>query len=237
MQAKISAGQLAREIGESQAFAIESRFGTLDTNFYVFRVNYAELKALLSTTQTAELMFKYEETNRILQELTRLLHNFLASARSLVDHTRAVMKEWYGGTELHYEYTQEIQKRIISKELPGFIEELRNYALHYRLPVTTATVKVWYDPATSQQRENASLILEKPILLQWSGWTAKGKRFLLNADKEIRIETLVDQYFQDIQNLHQWISASLQNEHKELLKWLEEKRVQLEKALDLNKSV
>jgi hypothetical protein len=225
-----SAGSIAREIMASEALEIESRFGTLGINYYVFETNYEKLKQLLDETQKPDQMWKSGEVNAIMYELIRLLHNFLASAKMLVDHTRHVMRDWYGDTALLDKYQSEIEKRFAANKLSAFIEDLRNYALHYQLPVTTSKIEVTRGADTNGYVERAAFELGRAELRKWSEWN-KGKDYLHQSDQDIVIEELVDQYFHQVQRLHQWISARLAAEHAEDLQWLEDRRAELEEAL------
>jgi hypothetical protein len=223
-------GSIAEEMLASEAWEIESRFGMLGINYYVFETNYEELKRLLDKIQIPDQMWKSGEVNSIMYELTRLLHNFLASAKMLVDHTRHVMRDWYSGTSLYDEYQSEIEKRFATNRLSAFIEDLRNYALHYQLPVTASRIEVTRGAETGSYVERAAFELSRAKLREWSGWN-KGRNYLYQSDEDIVIEYLVDQYFHEVQNLHQWIGASLAEEHAEDLQWLEDRRVKLEEAL------
>jgi hypothetical protein len=96
-----SAGTIAQEMMVCRALEIESRFGTLGINYYVFETNYDKLKQLLAKTQTPDQIWRSGEVNAIMYELIRLLHNFLASAKMLVEHTRHVMRDWYSRSVRH----------------------------------------------------------------------------------------------------------------------------------------
>ena len=225
-----SIGTIAKEIRESEALEIESRFGTLGINYYVFETNYERLKWLLVKTQTPDQMWRSSEVNSIMYELTRLFHNFLASAKMLVEHTRHVMRDWYSDSNLFGEYQREINERFVANELSGFIEELRNYALHYQLPLTISRVEVTQNPDTDTFTETAAFEIGRSELRKWSGWN-KSKDYLYKSEQNIVIEQLVDQYFSQVQSLHHWITTRLMKEHTEALQWLEERRGELEEAL------
>ena len=225
-----SAVTVAQELMASEALAIESRFSTLGSNYYVFETNYEKLKQLLAETQTPDQMWKSGEVNAIMYELIRLFHNYLASAKMLVDHTRHVMRDWYGDSALLDEYQSEINKRFAANKLAAFIEDLRNYALHYQLPVTTSRIEVTRISDTNGYVEKAMFELGRAELRKWSSWD-KGREYLYQSEQGIAIEELVDQYFRQVQGLHQWLATRLAAEHAKDLRWLEDRRVELEEAL------
>ncbi|MHB1355863.1 MAG: YecA family protein [Anaerolineae bacterium] len=224
-------GRIVDQMLSSGAMEIESRFGTLGTNYFVFETNYEELKHLITKTQTPDQMWKSSEVNAIMYELTRLIHNFLASAKMLVELTRNVMRDWYNGTELLVEYQSEIDKRFKGTGLTGFIEDLRNYTLHYQLPITMSRVEVVQDQETKHYVERAAFELSRIDLRKWKNWV-NGKEYLAESDKEIVIGILIDEYFYKIQDFHGWIITRLAKEHSKDLNWLEGKRVELEKTLN-----
>jgi hypothetical protein len=158
----------------------------------------------------------------VINETLRLLHNYLASAKSLVDQTRVVIRTWYKETEFLKEYEAQIISRFGNNPMTGFIEDLRNFNLHYSIPVTNATFSIQIDKETGLDTFNHSFVLVKSSLLEWSGWTEKGKTFLSASNDEIEIGSLVDGYYEQILDFHSWLVNKLQEIHKEDLAWLAE---------------
>jgi hypothetical protein len=74
-----------------------------------------------------------EASHKIQTHVGRLFHNFLASAMTLVDHTRVFIKEFYLATALSRTYNE--RKRVFEgNNLTRFIQDLRNYMVHRGLP-------------------------------------------------------------------------------------------------------
>ena len=221
---------LAQEVHNSNALRYQGRLETLGVNFYVFNRNYQELKKLFGAVKNQEKLLQlWDLRNRLQLEITinetlRLLHNFLASAKSLVDQTRVIIRNWYKDTEFLKEYETQVNLRFVNNPLTGFIEDLRNFSLHYSLPVTNANLSVQIDQKTGHSITDFSFVLIKPNLLVWTGWTQKGKDFLSAAKDEIDIGNLVDEYYKQIFDFHSWLINSLQEIHKEDLLWLAEMR-------------
>ncbi len=166
----------------------------------------------------------------ILREITRLLHNLVASAKSLVDHTRRFINAWYSGTDFLEEYQQEVEKRFVGNPVAGFVEDLRNYTLHYQLPPATALFEVRNELESKEQIATQTIVLNKADLLQWSNWD-KGKPYLEVADDRIVVQEIIGQYIQAVQAFHQWMRSRLMEIHAEELKWLAEMSRKVEKAL------
>lgn len=175
----------------------------------IFTGNTHELRdALLSLTTEAD-----DQAHR---EINRRVHNFLAGAKTLIDHTRAFMNEFYEGTPLRAEY--EAQKDILAAdELCRFVGDLRNYSLHRDLPVHI--LRHSYD------RRNGVVVsveITKSRLEEWGGWSAPGKRFLANAGAVIDPLALIDAYSAKIEAHQDWLDASLGDHHAIALQELEQ---------------
>jgi len=177
---------LAQEVHKSNAIKYAGRIETLRTNLFVFNRNYQELKNLIEVGNNQEKMLKlWDLRNRrqletVINEVLRLLHNFLASAKSLVDQTRVVIRTWYKETEFIKEYKTQVTSRFVNNPMTGFIEDLRNFNLHYSLPITHATFSIQIDKETGYNTTDFSFVLIKTGLLDWSGWE-KGKNFLITS--------------------------------------------------------
>lgn len=214
---------LSQEIEKSDAYKYECRIETLITNYYVFQRNYEELKKKLEVKNSQEKMFElWDPSNNIqfttlIREIIRLMQNYLSSAVALVGHTRTAIDRWYTGTDFQREYKDQIASRFVGNKLTTFVEDLRNFNLHYWLPVTTANMSIINKNAVF------SFMLDKEHLLVWSNWE-KGKAFLSEAGNEIDICTLVDEYYRQIDDFHSWLIKRLLDIHKEDFDWLESTR-------------
>ena len=222
---------ILEEINNSEAIKIYYRLRTLGVNFFVFGRNFEELQNVLNLTEQPEKMLAlWSLRNRpklelLMQEVTRLMHNFLASAKTLVDHTRVLIRDWYQGTKF---LEAQVAKRFTSNSLVGFVEGLRNYSLHYALPFTGATFSIGKieKGQSSLSDLRFSFSLSKSELLRWAKWPAKAKVYLQKAEEEIEIRTFVVPYYHQIENFHLWMYKRLQEIHADQLSWLSEMRSQ-----------
>ncbi len=222
---------LSEEIRNSNAIKYEGRIETLGVNFYVFDRNYKELRIFLEVVKKQEnILNLWDLRNQhkldiAISEILRLLHNYLASAKSLIDQTRVVIRDWYRETNFTNEYKTQVNSRFVNNSLSGFIEDLRNFSLHYSLPITHAVLSVQItDPKTGKGEVNFSFKLIKSALLIWKGWTEKGKTFLSTSNDEIDIEALSEEYYKQILDFHSWLVQRLQEIHKDDLLWLVQTR-------------
>ena len=220
---------LAKEVNDSDALRYAGRIKTLQVNYYVFNRNYGELKKLIEIKNDPKKMLElWDLRNRnqleiVINEVLRLFHNFLASAKSLVDQTRVVIRAWYKDTDFLKEYNHQIASRFTNNQTARFIEDLRNYNLHYSLPITNATFTIHNDKETGKSAIDFSFVLVKSGLLEWSGWD-KGKAFLSSSNDKIDIGNLASEYYKQILDFHSWLVERLQEIHQEDLLWLEKMR-------------
>lgn len=225
--------EISHRVYKSDAYKKFKRLLTLDTNFFVFDKNYRDLKLaieMFSQSERIPLLFDQRESQIILYHMVRLVHNYLAAAKTLVDHTRILINDWYKQTDFLSEYKEQVKARFANNQLARFIEDLRNYALHYSLPITGLRLQVTTDPETNTQTERVTFYIEKATLLRWSNWS-KGKEFLRKADKEIVIEQLVDEYYQQVFSFHSWMHQRLEEIHAADIHWLNEMGQQIEELL------
>ncbi len=68
------------------------------------------------------------------REINRYIHNFVASAKTLVDHTRVFMEEEYSGQSVMAEYLSKVKGALANEPVVKFVHDLRNYMLHKGLP-------------------------------------------------------------------------------------------------------
>ena len=231
-------GLLSLQVYQSEAYQVFMRLQTFSSNYYVFHRNYQELNQLLSSTQNPDTFFdlwtqdKRPELVMVMNEVARLFHNFLASAKTLVDHTRALVDDWYTESKFFEEYKAEVQKRFIGNSTIGFVEELRNYALHFSMPLSRAVVRFATDSDTKQTTPIQTFVIDKAELIKWSKWTAKGRSYLDSAGDEIVIKELADRYFQEINNFQVWMQRRLEDVHMDELNWLNDMGQRVENALN-----
>ena len=114
-----------------------------------------------------------------LDEVDRLFHNYLASAASLRDHTRRIRRRYAADEGFGKDYDF-MRVKILGAPVCDFVQDLRNYTLHWRLPVARGKLS-W-----GRDRDLESAVnFMKPDLVLWDGWKTGGKRFLAEAPDEI----------------------------------------------------
>ncbi len=218
--------ELRNNIESSIGFRIQAELELLLTNFYVFDMNYQQWKKYLSPLkETKNLLNLWDQKNRAkftrtLNEITRLLLNLLASAKSLVSITRNSVPVWYQNTDFAEEY--KVKKDALAQDVEcRFIEDLRNYSQHYQLPFARGTMQF-----NSESEIVGKFVLSKVMLQTWKGW-AKGKAYLLTSEDDIDLEVLIDSYYNKILDFHKWIFNRIQEINYNELKMVDEKQKEL----------
>jgi hypothetical protein len=146
-------------------------------------------------------------------EVMRLFHNFLASAKSLIDHTRVFVDDYYDGTPLMQAYRQKVQADFATDPLMRFIQDLRNYMLHRGLPGDSMSLSITRIPETNSHDMVSTVSIDKEKLLTWSSWTKPSLSFLAAADEEIRISRISTSYGERVVAFSDWFDTTLEKHH------------------------
>ncbi|EAU53950.1 hypothetical protein SPV1_13167 [Mariprofundus ferrooxydans PV-1] len=160
-----------------------------------------------------------EAGDQAFREVNRLFHNLLASAKTLIEHTRIFMDKYYTGTSIHQAYSQKIRDDYANDELCRFIQDLRNYMLHQGLPHSEMSLSAQRD---GYIETTISLDVEK--LKLWSRWSPKSKQYLLKSGKKIKVSTITGEYGNKINALNEWLHTHLHKYHEHELDELKSMR-------------
>ncbi|MGA4690139.1 hypothetical protein ACPCXD_07700 [Rhodococcus sp. AB351] len=161
-------------------------------------------------------------------DLTRTFHNFLASAATLRDVQRMVHKKlwpekppkdpnkkkksgepkktiWELGV-----WDPKIEE-IYGKDEFKFLLDLRNYAVHYTLPVPLTSTEIKWEKGGPIFHRN-DLYLNKETLLKSDSWTERSKTYLDSQPDRIDFLSIVEDYSQSVRKFYQWFWDTV-NEH------------------------
>lgn len=161
-------------------------------------------------------------------EVNRLFHNFLAAAKSLIDHTRVFVDDHYKDTSLAQAYAKKVQSELAQDPLCRFIQDLRNYMLHKALPNSSMSLTISRIEGSNAQDILTTVSLGKEQLLQWDKWSSHSKLYLKNADKQIKISLLSREYGDKIIFFYDWFDAKLEKHHKNDMKEFQKLRKKFE---------
>jgi len=155
-----------------------------------------------------------EQTHR---EVNRRVHNFVAASLTLIEHTRAFMREQYAGSVVLESYQAKVTAEFSNEPIAKFVQDLRNYMLHKGLPESEMFLAYKANPQMPDGggelatgiRFNASR------LSTWDGWSIPARMFIESAGEYIDIHAFVDTYTDKVISFHEWLQNELDHLHAE----------------------
>ena len=186
----------------------------------VFMGNFGEVQracAEFDNPQTALKYFKESPVGPGMQahmEVMRHFHNFLAAAKSLIDHTRLFIDEFYANAPLKQAYEQKVQADLAVDPLFKFVQDLRNYMLHRALPPGSITLSAVRLDETDKSEITTTVDLDKQGLLKWQNWTKPSRKYLSQAPDHIRISDICTPYGKAVVEFYNWFDAKLHKHHE-----------------------
>ncbi|MCK5677321.1 MAG: hypothetical protein KAH72_02470 [Flavobacteriaceae bacterium] len=182
----------------------------------IFYGNLKELKVALNFVENSGMKLMSnehkEEGTQVYRDVNRLFHNFLSSAKTLIEHTRIFMDTHFKNTSVNKDYTHKIKMEFSQDELSRFVQDLRNYMLHQGLPHSNMSFSIDNkDPDDQKAETTVSLDIEK--LTEWSRWSKGSKRYLAQQGKHLKLSILVEEYSQKIVSLNVWLEQTLYKYH------------------------
>ena len=190
----------------SDEYRLAGRLRMFDTSLRIFERNFEELISSIDRyqpkTHGEALRWANDEVHRTEQqiEITRMLHNFVASVSSLIDHTRIFYNEVYEEEKLMPGYDPRITDLFKNDGLCQFIKCLRNYCVHYRTPNIIFSVKV----DNTRNVIAGGPTLERDALLCYQGWKPVAKAFINASTEPIDLAAVCSEYHVKVRTFYEW---------------------------------
>jgi hypothetical protein len=204
--------QLVVAYRETPGHQIYWEIQSIDISIGVLHRNEAELFTKLRYHATLESLHDFDQgNNQGLQaefhEIMRLVHNYVASVSSLVDHTRRIARNVLTEAGLSI-FQQEINSQFANDELTSFLHDLRNYQLHVTHPPITKKVRL--------DTGSIAIELDTRRLLEGNRWrTAKAsKQFLLKHPESVALEPLICDYSLKVTKFHNWLTSHIESDRR-----------------------
>ncbi len=200
---------------QSKEMDIYRNFQALQASFSVFIGNFDELTrglGHLKDSRSSLAMYNNDHRDNIeslLEQSSRFFHNFLASAFSLIEHTRKIVNRLYSGKAFKDEYQKKLEQDVISQPIHSFVKELRNYSQHYTLPILALQMTF----LEGFEDFDFRVKIDIEILKQWDNWKG-AKSYLDGLGDSFCIETIAKEYFVLIQNFYGWLTQRQLSVHK-----------------------
>ena len=141
-------------------------------------------------------------------ELDLCIYNYLSSAISLVEVTRILLRA-YKGSEFWQRYDK-LKEVITSKKSFHFVSSLRNYTVHYALPLGGHQLS-W---ARGDDTLRSMVTANRDSLLKFENWTPMAKEFLLESNELIDLSALFREHVAIFSSEWEWIVDQFQGLHR-----------------------
>lgn len=172
-------------------------------SLHLFNRNFDALNELVGGLSSPEVDHSafMNRVNRgkshvVRKEILFRLHNYVASAKSLVDHSRIVYEKMYEREGKMEEYENVKKERLIEDKLVQFVQELRQMCQHYKLPYVGSSWEI--------MSNDFKFLLSKDELLQFDNWNSRAKEFIERHDESIDLKEVIDGYHRKILSFHRW---------------------------------
>ncbi len=185
----------------------------MQVNYIVFRRNYEELLNLQrefdQPKNFMELAFETVPGKIVAQdtiiEFTRLLHNFLASAKMLVDVTRRWVRQQFADSEFLDKYNMEVKGHFASNVQAQFLEDLRDFTLHRALPLSIPELR-FQKNGEHTLKSSLGIVLLKDYLLEWENWSELARiQIDMAFEGEVDIMLICRQYYENVTEFNRWL--------------------------------
>lgn len=201
-------------IEQSPEMEVYRNLQALKASYRVFEGNYNELIKYLDHLKEPKKALAHYSYNRrenielLIDETSRLFHNFLASAKSLVDHTRVIVKRLYSDEhEFSQEYELKKNKDLVNNPVQKFVQNLRNYTQHYTLPIPDLKISFGNDI-------DLSIKIDVKELQKSYDW-GSSKSYLKELGDDLILIDVVNKYHIIIKDFYNWLSERQHNIHEQ----------------------
>lgn len=205
--------QSEQALRNSRGFLIFDRLGAIRASLQVFRGNHVQLLAALEQFRDPAFYLPTldvehpERLDDFLLEVTRLLHNYVASAKSLLAHTHVIASELYTGHPFHQEFRYKVSQIFGELPVSRFIDGLRHFMLHDRLPFPMSHLTAERNNVTSEWDTKTYLSLTTAELRKWPRWHRRALEYLETEGAQVDVHELVTRYTATVGQFHEWLRA------------------------------
>jgi hypothetical protein len=220
---------LGKELLETPEYRLLQQRKAFTTSIFIFDHNYKELRSLVETVNrdpATDPLFTLTNRPRLaitMHHIIRLLHNYVAAAQSLIDHTRNLYKEPFLGSTGFPDYQPKVDSEFAKNPLSQFVKCLRVYCQHYRAPDLNMTF--YCDRGDGRPVVEFGLL--KSDLEAFSGWTATAREYIAGIRDEVDVLELASAYHLKIEAFYRWFEQRLDQIQAVAIRTFEEKQTRL----------
>jgi len=190
----------------------------------VFAGNSVELEKHF-TQFVGTQMFVSELPDDFETEAARLLHNYLAALATLRDVMRGIHRRVW--PERHAPGTDDKRTKwevevwtpkvdeLLSDEPTTFLVDLRNYSLHYAIPVTSMTTNFSKAGPGSPGALWNTITVDRTELLKWDGWRSKGRKYITShSGDNVDVMTPIATYSTRVREFFGWFWEQIEDSNR-----------------------
>jgi hypothetical protein len=226
-----SAVALDKQLKATPEYLLVEEIRGFKRSISLFDGNYHQLKEQIDFFEDAQKSLhldqaeNYQEKIYFQSEIMRLLHNYVAAALSLIDHSRIHYRKLYeNGT--FPEYQHRVDKVFDKDPLASFVKGLRQYFQHYGLP------GMYFQ--TSWQKDHPTFIrtihLRNEELKEFD-WKAKAREYLEAQTIDINLTLLIDAYQNKVADFYEWFQLRQDELHATEIAKVEELRAEIRRLV------
>jgi hypothetical protein len=201
---------LEEQIADIRGAEILHELRRLDEySLHLFNRNFEALNELVEGLSSPEVdhgvfmnRINRGKSHVVQKEILFRLHNYVASAKSLVDHSRIVYEEMYEDEGNMDEYESKKEDRLIEDAVVQFVQELRHMCQHYKLPYVGSRWEV--------MNNDFKFLLNKDELLQFDSWNSRATEFIESHDESIDLKNVIKKYHEKVLDFHRWVRERFQ---------------------------
>lgn len=179
---------------------IQDQLVCIEYAYYNFENNWKDLKrwfeffcSTTGKTQVQDSLFSDIKWKNTSKETERLLHNFCAAAKTLVDITRNAHTSMDRHQHILPDVKVEIEKNFATNDLCQFVLGLRNYLLHDR-PISSN-----HSYISVMGRATVDFHFDRDSLLKHAKvWNKTAKSFIESQDIFFRAQPILQAYYNQI---------------------------------------
>lgn len=224
---------LETDIAATEGARLVALFYPVRASHRIFDANSQELGELLVLNASDEFAsVLWDVRNRalldgFLDEATRRLHNYVASAMSLVDHTRkAISKVYPPAGRARAEYDERVRADFAESPEIRFIQDLRVLLLH--VDALNVNARFRWDRTEGTKRE---LMLMRDRLVRWQGWSTPARELIRRSTDDIPIEPPIRRYTATVTAFYNWLADWHRKLHEQAFIELEALQAQVTRVV------
>jgi hypothetical protein len=221
--------KLMDELNKMPEYALFVQLQGFDASIYTFDKNYQDLIRtidFLANNPQAKSLFWLRNRDQLMlmmREIIRLLHNYVAAAMSLIDHTRRLYRKLYADTDKFPDYEAKVSSEFAQDPLSQFVKCLRQYCQHYKAPNLAITTSI----ERFGEKPTRAISLLKEDLESFDGWSTTAKKYLDTIEKKLDVLMVTTKYREKVIDFYEWFQYRQQEIHADDLQRFRDKEKDL----------